>query len=77
MISEHERAVLTVDLPDTGFKMGDVGTVVHVYADGAAYELEFFALDGRTLDVVTVEAEQVRPVRRSDVLHVRELSAEG
>jgi len=62
-------------LPDAGFSAGDVGTVVHIYADGTAYELEFFALDGRTLDVVTVEAGQVRPVRRSDVLHVRELLA--
>ncbi len=75
MIREHERAVLTVDLPDTGFKIGDVGTVVHVYTDDTAYEMEFFALDGRTLNVVTVEAEQVRPVKRNDVLHVRELSA--
>jgi len=77
MIREHERAVLTVDLPDAGFKRGDVGTVVHIYPNEAAYELEFFALDGRTLDVVTVEAGQVRPVRRSDVLHVRELAVEG
>ncbi len=75
MIGEHERVVLTVDLPDTDFKTGDVATVVHIYADGAAYELEFFALNGRTLDVVTVTAEQVRPVKRNDVLHVRELSA--
>ena len=55
----------------------DVGTVVHIYPNETAYELEFFALDGRTLDVVTVEADQVRPVRRSDVLHVRELAIEG
>jgi hypothetical protein len=30
--------------------------------------------DGRTLDVVTVEANQVRPIQRTDVLHVRELA---
>ncbi|MBL8147475.1 MAG: hypothetical protein JNL34_13925 [Anaerolineae bacterium] len=47
-----------------------------MYADGgAAYELGFFALDGRTRDVITVEARQVRAVRRGGVLHVRELSA--
>jgi hypothetical protein len=74
MIQEHERAVLTRDLPEQGLKAGDVGTVVHVYRDGVAYEIEFFALDGRTLDVVTVEADQVRPVDRRDMLHVRELS---
>jgi hypothetical protein len=75
MIQEHERAILTTDLPQHGFKAGDVGTVVHIYSDGDAFEIEFFALDGRTLDVVTVEANQVRPVSRRDVLHVRELSA--
>lgn len=57
--------------------MGDVGTVVHIYPNDAAYELEFFALDGRTLDVITVEAEQVRAVKRNDVLHVREIAVEG
>lgn len=51
-----------------------MGVVVHMYSDGEAYELEIFALDGRTLDVVTVEADQVHPVSRRDVLHVRELS---
>jgi uncharacterized protein DUF4926 len=62
-------------MPENGLKAGDVGTVVHIYSDSDAYEIEFFALDGRTLDVVTVEASQVRPVSRRDVLHVRELSA--
>lgn len=74
MIPEHERAVLLVDQPAHNLKAGDVGVVVHSYADGAAYEIEFFALDGRTLDVVTVEATQVRPVSYRDVWHVRELS---
>ncbi|NJP07855.1 MAG: DUF4926 domain-containing protein [Chloroflexaceae bacterium] len=69
MIQEHEHAVLLVDLPQHHLKAGDVGVVVHIYCNGAAYELEMFALD-----VVTVEGHQVRPVSRRDVLHVRELS---
>ena len=75
MIQEHELVVLTHDLPELGLQAGDVGTVVHLYSDGTAYEIEFFALDGRTLNVVTVEAEQVRAVGQRDMLHVRELSA--
>ncbi|MCI0710809.1 MAG: DUF4926 domain-containing protein [Chloroflexi bacterium] len=75
MIKEHEQVVLTTDLPGYDLKAGDVGVVVHIYSDGEAYELEIFALDGRTLDVVTVEAEQVRPVSKRDILHVRERSA--
>jgi hypothetical protein len=75
MINEHEQVVITTDLPEHDLKAGDVGVVVHIYQDGKAYELEIFALDGRTLDVVTVEAQHVRAVKREDVLHVRERSA--
>lgn len=72
MIKEHEQVVLTVDIPEYDLKAGDVGIVVHIYSDGQAYELEFFTLDGNTLDVVTVETSQVRPISQRDVLHVRE-----
>lgn len=75
MIKEYEQVVLTEDLPEHNLKAGDLGTVVMIHGDHAGYELEIFSADGRTLDVVTVEASQVRPVRRDDVLHVRERSA--
>ena len=75
MIKEYEQVVLTEDLPDVHLKTGDLGTVVMIHGDHAGYELEIFSADGRTLDVVTVEASQVRPVSRRDVLHVRERSA--
>jgi hypothetical protein len=75
MIPEHERAVLVVDLPDRALQVGDVGVVVYIYEDKKAYEIEFFTADGQTLDVVTVEAHQVRPVQNTDMLHVRVLSA--
>jgi hypothetical protein len=75
-MQEHERAVLMVDFPDFDLKAGDVGRVVHLYTDGAAYEVEFLTLSGRTLDVVTVEASQVRAVTQRDVLHVREHTGE-
>ena len=75
MIKEHNRVVLTVSLPEHGFVAGDVGTVVHVYGDGKAYEVEFFTLDGHTADVVTVEANQVRPVTRQEMIHSRPLAA--
>ncbi len=74
-IKEHDRIVLTTPVPVEGLEAGDVGTVVHVYKDGQAYEVEFVTLDGHTAAVVTVEASQVRPVSRRDIAHVRELSA--
>ena len=74
-IKEHERVVLTVNLPAEKLEAGDVGTVVHIYRDGLAYEVEFFTLDGQTAAVATVEASQVRPIGNRDLTHVRELQA--
>ena len=59
MIKEHERIVLTTSVPAEGLEAGDVGTVVHVYKDDQAYEVEFVTLDGHTAAVVTLEASQV------------------
>jgi len=73
MMNEHDRIVLTEALPNEGLEAGDVGTVVHVYKDGEAYEVEFLTLDGRTAAVATVEASQVRPVTGREINHVREL----
>jgi hypothetical protein len=74
MVKEHDRVVLTAAVPDHGLKAGDVGTVVHLYEDGLAYEVEFVALDGHTAAVVTVEASQVRPVTRDEITHARSLA---
>lgn len=74
MIKEHERAVLKEAVPSEGLEPGDVGTVVHVYRDGLAYEVEFTMLDGRTAAVVAVEASQLRPVRKREITHARELA---
>ena len=75
MIGEHDRVVLKTDVPADGLKAGDVGTVVHLYADGRGYEVEFVTLDGCTAAVVTLEAEQVRPVSPREITHARELAA--
>ena len=75
MIREHGRIVLLKDLPDEGLKTGDVGTVVHVYHNGEAFEVEFMTLDGGTVAVVTLPASSVRSVGHRDLTHVRELSA--
>ena len=72
MIKEHDRIVLKSDITAEGLEAGDVGTVVHVYRDGLAYELEFTTLDGDTAAVVTVEASQVCPVSKREITHARE-----
>lgn len=75
MINEHDCVVLTSDLPSAGLVAGDVGTVVHIHKDGAAFEVEFVTMTGRTVAVTTVPASQQRPVSRQDISHVRELTA--
>lgn len=73
-IPEHALAALTHDLPQHGLKAGDVGTVVLVHQDGRAYEIEFCTLIGETIDVVTVTAEQVRPVSERELPSARRLA---
>ncbi len=75
MIKEHERVVLKEPVPAEGLEAGDVGTVVHVYRDGQAYEVEFITLDGKTAAVVTLESSKVRPVGEREITHARELAA--
>ena len=75
MIAEHDRVVLTAPVPKESLETGDVGTVVHVYQDGKAFEVEFTALDGHTAAVATVEASQIRPIRSREITHARELAA--
>ena len=46
------------DLPDDEVKAGELGTVVHVYEGGAAYEVEF--PEGRSLPcLITLMAKDV------------------
>lgn len=74
MINELNTVVLTTDIPEHHLKSGDVGTVVLVYNNGEAYEVEFVSTDGNTIALKTLKAEMVRPTFGSkEILHVREI----
>lgn len=75
MIYEHDRIVLTADVPEEDLFTGDVGTVVHIWKGGEAYEVEFFTLAGKTVTVATLTGDVVRPVLGSDRLHARAVAA--
>lgn len=74
MIREHDCIVLTESIPAEGLQAGDVGTVVHIHGDAAAYEVEFVTFTGQTVAVATILPNQLRPVSRRDLTHVRELA---
>lgn len=73
MIQEFERIYLSDNLDGTPYIKGDVGTVVFVYPEAKAYEVEFFALDGSTLSVETVPAAKIKSAKGvKKVLHINE-----
>jgi hypothetical protein len=74
MINELDVVALTHALPDQGLAIGDVGTVVHVYKDGQAYEVEFMTLTGETIAVVTLDADAIRPVEEHEIANARQVA---
>ncbi len=75
MIQELDSVVLTRDLPEHGLTAGDVGAVVHCYADGPAYEVEFVAGSGHTVALVTATENDIRQIQAREIMHVRALAA--
>jgi len=73
MMEELESVVLTRDVPESGLSAGDVGTVVHKYGEVEGYEVEFVTGEGRTVAVLTLAAEDLRPLEDREILHVRKL----
>ena len=76
MITEHSLVVLDISPPDTKLARGDVGTVVHVYKNGAAFEVEFVDGGGNTISLITLDAEDVRKIKPGEMLHTRTTSTE-
>jgi hypothetical protein len=74
MIQELDTVILTRDVPEERLRKGDLGAVVLVHQDGAAYEVEFVTLDGETLAVVTLPADAVRAATGREIAHAREVA---
>jgi hypothetical protein len=56
---EHQCVQLREAMPEQGLSQGDSGTIVHLYADGLACEVEFISRDGSK--VVTLQLIQIEP----------------
>ena len=50
---------LIVDLPECNLSRGQVGTVVEILADGAAFEVEFSDRTRRTYESLGLRPEQI------------------
>lgn len=68
-LEEHQRFVLTEDVPDEGLAAGDLGTVVMVHAGSGppGYTAEFTCLDGQTRTIAGLYEHQVRRAQPSEV----------
>ena len=74
MINELETVVLIKDIDAHGLKKDDVGVIVHQYQDAKTYEVEFVTGEGETVAVLILTEDDVRLMRRREILHVRELT---
>lgn len=54
---------LTVDLPEENLWSGQVGTIVEIYQDGKAFEVEFVDKEGHTYGLLTLRPEQMMLLR--------------
>lgn len=74
MINELDLVAILTDRPAADLRRGDVGTVVHIYANGDLYEVEFINAKGETVAVETLNATDVRAVDLGRVrLHYSDL----
>jgi hypothetical protein len=61
MMHLYDVVELAVDLPDRGLRAGATGAIVDEYPGSTNYEVEFTDDDGRTLALLTLPADHLRP----------------
>lgn len=74
-MQELALVVLTEPMAAHNLEAGDIGMIVHVYQNGAAYEVEFVTAGGTTLALLTLTPTAIRAMASREILHVREISA--
>ena len=77
MIKELDVVILTRDLPELGIPAGTSGTVVfdHEVANPEpAFEVELMTDDGKTIDVVTLNASDLRLATAREMDEMRQVA---
>lgn len=73
-MEEFSLVVLEENPANSRLRKGDVGTIVTVYGEGKAYEVEFVTLKGESVAVETLLPHQIREVRTTEMMAVRDLT---
>ena len=71
IFKELEVIELTHDILKHNLKKGARGTVVEIYKNGEAYEIEFVNAEGKTVALLTLDSSEFRNIKKNDMLHVR------
>ncbi|MBL1134120.1 MAG: DUF4926 domain-containing protein [Chloroflexi bacterium] len=74
MIKELDEIVLTSDIPEYRLQAGDLGTVVDVHPSGREYTVEFFTLEGKTVAIIPLAPDQIRPIASGEIASARVLN---
>ena len=62
MLSELDIVSLEHDLKEYKLKKGAIGTIVHVYENHEAFEVEFVDSSGKTIQVLTLKPKDIYPI---------------
>jgi hypothetical protein len=60
VIRELDIVILTRDMPAQGLSKNAQGAVVHYYADGQGFDVEFVDTDGESSEVLTLESSDIQ-----------------
>lgn len=75
MIKELDVVALTRPLPEHGLVAGDVGCAVMLHdpvpGHGPGITVEFMTQQGKSVAIVTLPLDAVRPISANDMAHVR------
>jgi hypothetical protein len=74
MISELDRVVLTVNLPQYDLKPGDIGPVILVHQEGLGYEVELITLNRETIASVSLFSSQIPAIGDREIAQARVLA---
>ena len=68
-----DTVVLVRDIPRSGLRAGDLGSVVEI-PSADKLEVEFVTASGRTTALVTLSASDVRAIADTDLVAVRTIA---